>query len=59
VGPAFVAVLGDLDLLTDDERRALAPLAEPPLVSTTGETVGSIRGVTRAVDGRAAVEDVS
>lgn len=48
VGPALVAVLDDLGLLTDAERRALAPLAEPPLVSTTGETVGSIRGVVEA-----------
>lgn len=59
VGPALVAVLGDLNLLTDDERRALAPLAEPPLVGTTGEKVGSIRGMTGTVDGRVTVEDVS
>ena len=46
VGPALVAVLDDLGLVTDAERRVLEPLAEPPLVSTTGETVGAIRGVT-------------
>lgn len=59
VGPALVAVLEDLDLSTDEERRALASLAEPPLVSTTGETVGSIRGVTRTVEGRTRVGGVS
>lgn len=59
VGPALVAVLDDLGLLTDDERRALAPLAEPPLVSTTGETVGSITGVVGEGGRRAAVEEAS
>lgn len=58
VGPALVTVLADLGLSTDDERRSLAALAEPPLVSTTGETVGSIRGATGVVGGRAVVEDV-
>ena len=58
VGPALVTVLDDLGLLTHDERRALAPLAEPPLLSTTGETVGSVRGATGAA-GRAEVEEVS
>lgn len=59
VGPALVAVLGDLELTTDDERRALAPLAEPPLVSTTGETVGSIKGVTGALGRRTRVGGAS
>ncbi|MFW6088490.1 MAG: asparaginase [Gemmatimonadota bacterium] len=56
VGPALVAVLDRLGLLTDDERRALASLGETPLVSTTGETVGSVRAVTGARGGGAAVE---
>lgn len=59
VGPALVAVLDDVGLLTDDERRALAPLAESPLVSTTGATVGSVRGVAGTSDGRAAAEEGS
>lgn len=59
VGPALVAVLDDLGLLTSDERRALAPLAEPPLVGTTGETVGSITGVVGEGSVRAPVEEAS
>ncbi len=59
VGPALVAVLDDLGLLTDGERQALAPLAEPPLVSTTGETVGSVRGVVGTRGGGMAAEESS
>ncbi len=59
VGPALMAVLDDLDLLTSDERRALATLAEPPLVSTTGETVGSVRGVAGTSGDGTALEEGS
>jgi L-asparaginase II len=59
VGPAVVAVMDDLGLSTDEERRRLALLAEPPLVATTGETVGSIRGVTDVGRNRAVVEEAS
>lgn len=59
VGPALVAVLGNLGLLSDDEQRALAPLAEPPLISTTGETVGSVRGKVGSGGGATAVEEDS
>lgn len=59
VGPALVAVLDDLGLVTDGERRALASLGEPALVSTTGEAVGSIRGVTRGGRGRALARGAS
>jgi len=59
VGPALAAVLGDLALLTDDEKRALTPLARPALVSTTGETVGSVRGITGGGVGGEAVEEGS
>ena len=59
VGPALVAVLEDLRLVTDEERRALASLAEPPLVSTTGETIGSISAVTDGDRHRAAAPEAS
>jgi len=45
VGPAAVTVLRGPGLLTDGELEALASLAEPTLVGTTGETVGALRGV--------------
>lgn len=56
VGPALMAVLDDLRLLTSDERRALASLAEPPLIGTTGETVGSVRGKVGSAAGTALEE---
>lgn len=59
VGPALVAVLDDLGLVTDEERRALAALGEPSLVSTTGEAVGSIRGVTHGERDRGTVRGAS
>lgn len=48
VGPAAVATLAALGLLAPGETEALATLAEPELVGTTGETVGGLRGVVGA-----------
>lgn len=48
VGPAAVAVLSSLDLLTGQERQALASLATVSLEGTTGERVGELRAVLEA-----------
>ena len=45
VGPAAVAALSRFDLLTGEERRALASLATVSLDGTTGERVGELRAV--------------
>ena len=45
-GPAMVEVLDQLDAIDADDRRALAPLARPP-VRGGGETVGEIEPVVR------------
>jgi L-asparaginase II len=45
-GPAMVEVLDQLDAIDADDRRALAPLARPP-VRGGGETVGEIEPVVQ------------
>lgn len=48
VGPAVMAVLAHADLLAPDEAAALADLAAPDIVGTTGDTVGGLRGMIGA-----------
>lgn len=50
VGPAVVTLLAEHGLISDAERVALGPLAEPELMSTTGEIVGRLKGVVGGDD---------
>lgn len=47
VGPAVLGVLGELDLISEDDLGALHSLAYPELHNTRGEVVGQIRPAIR------------
>jgi L-asparaginase II len=47
--PALIALLAATGMIDANEREALAPLAEPPVVDSIGRRVGSLRACVSAV----------